>query len=110
MSTTRPPSVLTADVAAKAHVSSLRAEPQPSLPEAFPGWGEMPQKIFFPLAFPQSLRAAQGPVLMVDGVFDGQGVFVREESDAGLRFGYIMEHAAVSNALTVSSDGSGGKI
>lgn len=70
----------------------------------------MPQKIFFPLAFPQNLGAAQGPVLVVDGVFDGKRVFIREESDAGLRFGCIMEHAAVSDALTVRGDGSRGEI
>lgn len=66
--------------------------------------------LFFPLAFPQNLGAAQGPVLVVDGVFDGKRVFIREESDARLRFGHVMEHAAVSDALTVSGDGSRGKI
>lgn len=44
----------------------------------------MPQKVFSFLAFPHDLGAAQGPVLVVDGVFDGEWVFVREESDAGL--------------------------
>lgn len=47
---------------------------------------------------------------MVDGVFNGKGVFVREESDAGLRFGHIVEHAAVGDALAVGGDGSRGKI
>lgn len=110
MCSPRPPSALTADVAAKAHVASLGAEPQPGLPEALPGRGEMPQKIFPPLALPHELRAAQGPVLVVDRVFDGERVFVREESDAGLRLGHVVEHTAVSHALAVRSDGPGSKI
>lgn len=110
VSAPRPPSALAADVAAEAHVASLGAEPQPGLPEAPPGWGEMAQKVFSPLAFAHHLGAAQGPVLVVDGVFDGEWVFVREESDAGLGLGRVVEHAAVGDALTVRGDGPRGKI
>lgn len=110
MSAGRPPFALAATVAAEAHVASLGAEPQPGLPEALPGWGEVPQQVFSPLEFPPHLRAAEGPVLVVDGVFDGERVFVREERDAGLRLGHVVEHAAVSNALTVHGDGPRGKI
>lgn len=110
MSAPRPPSALTADVAGKAHVASLGAEPQPGLSKALPGWGEMPQKVLCPLAFSHDLRAAQGPVLVVDGVFDGERVFIREESDTGLGLGHVVEHAAVSDTLAVGGDGPRGKI
>lgn len=70
----------------------------------------MSQKVLSPLAFPQDLGAAQGPILVVDGVFDGEGVFVREESDAGLGLGHVVEHAAISDALAVSGDGSRGYV
>lgn len=110
MSTPCPPPGLTADVAPEAHVASLGVEPEPGLPEAFPGWGEMPQKLFSPLAFPHDFGAAQGPVLAVDGVFDGERVFIREESDAGLRLGHVVEHASIGDALTVCGDGPRGKI
>lgn len=75
MSAPRPPSALTADVTAKvhvtakAHVASLGAQPQAGLLEALPGWEAL-------LAFPNNLGAARGPILVVDGVFDGARVFV----------------------------------
>lgn len=106
----RPPPALAADVASEAHVAALGAEPQPGLPEALPGRGELPQEVFSPLAFPHDLGAAQGPVLVVDGVFDGERVFVREKSDAGLGLGRVVEHAAVCDALTVHCDGARCKI
>lgn len=105
-----PPPSLAADVAAEAHVAALGAEPEPGLPEALPGRGELAQHVFPPLAFAHNLGAAQGPVLVVDGVFDGERVFVREESDAGLGLGRVVEHAAVRHALTVHGDGACGKI
>lgn len=110
MSTPRSPSAVAATVPSKSHISCRGAEPQPRLSKAFPRRGEIPQKVSSPLASSKSLWATQSPVLMVDGIFDSQGVFIRQKGDAGLRFGQVVEHPSVSNALTMGSDRSCGKI
>lgn len=110
MSDPGPPAAVTATVTAESHFSSMGAEPQPGISESLPGWGEIPKEVFLPLASSKSLWATQSPVLVVDRIFDGEGVFVREESDVGLRLGQVVEHASVCHALTVCSDRSRGKI
>lgn len=111
MSNPRSPSAVTATVPTESHISSRgAAEPQPRLSNAFPGRGEISKKVSSPLASSESLWATQSPVLMVDGIFDSQGVFIREKGDAGLRLGQVVEYPSVSNALTVGSDRSCGKI
>lgn len=47
---------------------------------------------------------------MIDGIFDGQGVFIREKGDIGLGLGEVVEHPSVGNALTMGSDRSCCKI
>lgn len=47
---------------------------------------------------------------MVNGIFDSQGVFIREKGDAGLRLGQVVEHPSVSNTLPMGGDRAGGKI
>lgn len=47
---------------------------------------------------------------MVDGVFDGQGVFVRKEGYVGFRLWPVIENAPVGDALAVGSDRSGGEV
>lgn len=110
MSAARPPPAVAANVPAESHISSVGAQSEPSLPQAFPGGREIPQKVFFPLAPPESLRATQSAVLMVDRVSDGEGVFIGEKSDVGLRLGQVVEHASVSDALAVGGDRACGKV
>lgn len=110
MSTPRSPATVTATVPTEAHISSRGAEPQPGLSKAIPGGGEIPKEVSSPLASSKSLWATQSPVLVVDGIFDSQGVFIREKGDVGLRLGQVVEHPSVSNALTMGSNRSCSKI
>ena len=110
MSAPGSPSTVTATVTTKAHFTSTGAEPQPGLSEAFPGRGEVPEEVSSSLASSESLWTAQGPVLVVDRVFDGQGVLVREEGDVGLRLGQFVEHPPVRDTLPMGGDRTGGEI
>lgn len=106
MATPRSPSAVTAAVPTKSYFAPMGTEPQPGFSKAFPGRGEIPKKVFSPLASSKSLWATQSPVLVVDRILDSQGVFIREKGDVGLRLGQVVEHPAVSNALTMGSNRS----
>lgn len=106
----RAPAAVAAAVPAESRVSAGGADPQPGLPKTFPGRGQVAEKVPPPLAAPQGLWAAQGSVLVVDGILDGQRVFVRQKGDAGLGLGELVEHPAVGDALPMGRDRSGGEI
>lgn len=106
MATPRSPSAVTAAVPTESYITPMGTEPQPGLSKAFPGRGEIPKEVSSPLASSKSLWATQSPVLVVDWILDSQGVFIREKGDVGLRLRQVVEHPAVSNALTMGSDRS----
>lgn len=110
MSNPRSPSTVTAAVSTEPQITSRGAKPQPGLSKAFPGRGEIPKKVSPSMASSKSLWTTQSPVLMVDGIFDGQRVFIRKKGNVGLRLGQVVEHPSVSNTLPMGSDCTGGKI
>lgn len=105
VSTPRSPSAVT-----ESHISSMGAKPQPSTSKAFPGRGEISKKVSSPLISSKSLWATRSPVLVVNRIFDSQGVFIREKGDVGLGLWQVVEHPSVSNTLAMGSDRSRGKI
>lgn len=109
MSTYRAPSVSVTGPA-KSNIATGGAEPQPGILKTFPGGRTVSQKVSSSLDFSIRLRTAQCPVLVVDGIPDSQRVFIREESDVGLRLGQIVEHASVCDTLLMGSDCTGGEI
>lgn len=104
MSTPRSPATIMAIVPTKSHISSMRAESKPGLLKTFPRRGKIPKKICSPLASPKSLWATYCPILVVDRIFDSQRIFIREESDVGLRLGQVVEHPSIGNTLTMGSN------